>query len=212
MLGLNGEVLPGQRITAYDSTALIRYAKSQTPRQGPGEYVRGGSGGVTRWRPPASYKKRWPLQTSPALKPFDDISIVPVSGSTTDFYLTLKPGVINANLVPTIGGTRMWVLVGTTVAGVTTYALPTIRVSLGDTVWIEGTVAAGILTSAIINHGATVTAETDNLTTRSIGTVDPTTGAWTQLVDGNQLYVGSPGFFSAGTRLIEHTWASNGNS
>lgn len=145
-------------------------------------------------------------------KPFDKLSLIPVSGSMTEFSLTLKPGVINANLYPKIGGVRMWVLNTVVVAGVTTHVLPTLTVSKGDTVWIEGTVAAGILTSAIINHGPTVTAETDNLTTRTLGTLDPTTGAWTQAADGNQLYVGEPGFFSAGTRLIDHRWASNGNT
>ena len=207
MLGLNGEVLPGQRITAYDSTALIRYAKSQTPRQGPGEYVRGGSGGVTRWRPPASYKKRWPLQTSPALKPFDLISLIPVSGSATQYHLTLEPGVVNSNLFPKIGGNPMWVMVGTTVAGITTYAFPTITVTKGDTVFLQGTVTAGLLTDVAIMSAATVTAETDSITTFIIGTCDASTGAWTQINDGNLDYQASVQFYSSTGRALTHYWS-----
>jgi hypothetical protein len=147
-------------------------------------------------------------------KSFQEIGLVPVDGDTTGdsgYTLTLQPGVVNANVSPTVGGTYMWQLISNG-AMPPVYALPTLTVYKGDYVYLGGTVAGGYLTDCIVTAGSTdpSTLETDGYTTKLIGTVDPSTGAWVQAFTGNLLYTASAAYWAAGSRLVIHTWQGTG--
>ena len=138
--------------------------------------------------------------------PYQIISAFPTSPGAESYNVTFQPGIINGNIFPKIGTNFMWVLVPTTTGGVTTYAYPTVTVNWGDTVYLKGTVTAGVLTDVSINSGATPTTETDSVTTYIIATCDLHTGALIQISKGNLSYVAAAAYFNSGSRLIYHLW------
>ena len=210
MLRVPNEPLPGQAVTAADIAGMVRYLKQCTPRKSIGQLRRMGSGGFTT-RSLARPSAPAVPAVGAAPKPFDLLSALPVDGDLTGasgYKATFQPGDINANLFPVIGSTPMWALVGTTVDGVTTYALPPLTVHKGDTVFLQGTVTAGLLTAVALMSAAVVTAETDSITTNIIGTCDPSTGAWTQIKDGNQKYQAQVQFYSSTGRALTHVWST----
>jgi hypothetical protein len=146
--------------------------------------------------------------TKTSYTPYELISQKPVTSSS--FKLTFEPGIINGNIYPKIGSNYMWQYVSTTSGSVTTYAYPNITANSGDYVYIQATVAAGVITDAIITHGSSdpSTLETDSLSTYIIGTLDASTGTWTQTLQGNLGYQAYAAYFAvdSGTRNVIHVW------
>jgi hypothetical protein len=89
---------------------------------------------------------------------------------------------------------------------VTTYEWPTLTVNKGDQVYLQGTVAAGLLTDVNVYSGAPPT-ESDTTTFQILGTCDTHTGAWTQLLQGVPAYQAQSAYFNAGARLVNHLWS-----
>ena len=211
MLGLPNEPLPGQHLRASDHAALVRYVRSITPRPGPGRLVNTGSGGSTisgsKFHIPRTLPLA-PVNTQPFF-----VTAVPVDGDTTGdsgYTATIRPGVINGTIFPKVAGTYIWQLVATTSGDppVTTYAFPTLTIAKGDWIWLQGDVAAGVLTDVNSYNGSTPPSETDNLTVYTVAICDPTTGALTQFLSSNLQYVAEVAYFDAGSRLITHIWSA----
>lgn len=129
-----------------------------------------------------------------------------VSPSNPSLYMaTIYPGVVNGNLFCTINSVPMWQYVSN---GGTppSFALPVLNVSKGNKIFIKGTVTAGIISALEIDANSTLPTETDSITTYTIATVDPITGALTQILKSNLAYAATATIYSPDSRLIAHVW------